>query len=325
MPPVYTAQTPKDSTAVMGRRFGAFLIDMFLGFLVFGIAFLALSEKAPGLGLFVTCKEIRDAGGSSLCLKTGNTIRYAEGGRAVGIFAIAVAFSFLNFVVLQASSGSLGKRAVGLAVVRRESGAALGSGKAIIRWLVSIVDFGCCFLVGLIMALTTKGHRRLGDMAAGSVVVDKSQLGTAPSIPGSAPSIAPGGWPAPPAPGGFGAPPPPGGWAPPAPPANPWSQPAAPAAPAANPWSQPAAPAAPVAPAANPWNQPAAPAAMAPEPAVPAALAPEPGPEPTNPAPAAATAGPQWDAARNAYIQWEPVSGQWMQFDDAAQEWRPIT
>ncbi len=282
MPSVYTAQTPIDSTAVMGRRFGAFLLDAFLGFLVFGIAFLALSEKAPGLGLFVTCEEIRDAGGSSLCLKTGDTIRYAEGGRAVGIFAIAIAFSFLNAVVLQASSGSIGKRVVGLAVVRRESGAALGFGKAIIRWLVSVVDFGCCFLVGLIMALATKGHRRLGDMAAGSVVVDKSQLGTRPSIPGSTPTVAPGGWPAPPAPGGFGAPPPPGGWAPPAP-------------------------------AANPWSQPAAPVSMEPEPG------------PTNPTPAAATTGAQWDAARNAYIQWEPVSGQWMQFDDAAQEWRPIT
>jgi RDD family len=35
--------------------------------------------------------------------------------------------------------------------------------------------------------------------------------------------------------------------------------------------------------------------------------------------------GPQWDAARNAYIQWEPASGRWMQFDDATQQWRPLT
>jgi hypothetical protein len=54
---------------------------------------------------------------------------------------------------------------------------------------------------------------------------------------------------------------------------------------------------------------------------------PAPAPEPTMVAPVAdpASTGPQWDAARNAYIQWEPVSGQWMQFDDAAQEWRPLS
>jgi hypothetical protein len=50
-------------------------------------------------------------------------------------------------------------------------------------------------------------------------------------------------------------------------------------------------------------------------------------PDPTTQAaaPAApAASGPQWDAARNAYIQWDPNSGRWLTYDDAAAEWKPI-
>ncbi len=328
---VYTAQMPTDSTAVMGRRFGAFFIDLILGGTVFIVAFMIFSDKAVGLARSVSCADIRKAGGTNLCFAMGDDIRYAENGNAVSIYAIAVAFSFLNAAVLQASGGTIGKRVVGLAVVRQDSGQPLGFGKAIVRWLVSLFDVGCCFLIGLITALATKGHRRLADMAASSVVVAKSSVGTPPRYEGSPAAAPPMTWSppgsgfGPPAgPGGYGAPPAPGQWAPPVPPAGTWAPPAAPV----DPWSQP------VAPPADPWSQPISPAAPAwHEPAPPAAAAvpaptPEPVIEPTVAQPAAAEpapGGPQWDAARNAYIQYEPVSGQWMQFDDAAQQWRPLS
>lgn len=302
---VYTAQVPADSTAVMGRRFGAFIIDTIIGVVILVVAFMVLSETAQGLGNVLTCSEVRDAGGSNLCLQVGDDIRYADGGTAVTIYGVVALFSFLNAVVLQAYGGSIGKRILGLAVVRRSNGQTLGFGKSIVRWLVSLLDIGCCFLIGLITALATKGHRRLGDMAAGSVVVAKSSVGTVPSFPGNAAAPPPmGGWSPPAAPGGYGAPPAPGQWAPPAP--GQW----APPAPPADPWSQPSAPPTPT------WNEPAPP------------VTPAPAPEPVEAAPAVAkpaAGGPQWDAARNAYIQYEPVSGQWMQFDDAAQQWRPLT
>jgi uncharacterized RDD family membrane protein YckC len=338
---VYTAQMPTDSTAVMGRRFGAFFIDLILGGVVFIVAFMIFSDKAVGLARTVSCADIRKGGGTNLCFAMGDDIRYAENGKAASIYAVGIAFSFLNAAVLQASGGTIGKRVVGLAVVRQDSGQPLGFGKAIVRWLVSLFDVGCCFLIGLITALATKGHRRLADMAASSVVVAKSSVGTPPRYEGS-PAAAPpmtwsppgGGFGPPPGPGGYGAPPAPGQWAPPVPPADPWSPPAPPAGtwapPAApvDPWSQP------VAPPADPWSQPISPAAPAwhvPAPPATAAVPappPEPVIEPVVAPPAAAEpapGGPQWDAARNAYIQYEPVSGQWMQFDDAAQQWRPLS
>ena len=281
---VYPAQVPIDPTAVIGRRIGAFLIDALLGSIVFVVAFLVLSEKNPGGAFFASCQDIRDAGGSSLCVKLGDNIRYAEGTKAREIFAIAIVFSFVNAVILQASSASIGKRIVGLAVVRNDSGAPIGFGKAILRWIVSIVDFACCFIVGFVMMLTVKGHRRLADLAAGSVVVAKSSMGSAPMYLGNAAMTQPQGQWTPPAPGQW-TPPAPGQWTPPAP---------------------------------GQWTPPPPAGWMPPEP--------EPAPVANaEPAAAAATTGPQWDAARNAYIQWEPVSGQWMQFDDAAQEWRPLT
>ncbi len=324
---VYTNQIVADPTAVMGRRIAAYLIDGFLFLIVFVVAFIALSDKNPisagNFRPFASCQQIRDAGGSSLCFKAGDNIRYAQGGTAASIIGIAIAFNIVNLLIFQALSGTIGKRLVGLAVVRQDTGKALGFGWAFVRWIVSVVDVGCCFLVGLIMALTVKGHRRLGDLAAGSVVVDKSSVGTIPSYPGHETAMPPPmatpppmGWsPASAAP-----------WAPPAP-AAPWAQPPTSTAPV-DPWTPPAAP-------ADSWTPPVAPTPSWDEPAVTTpqpqqAAPPEPSSNSATDTAASVGAdtsasGPQWDAARNAYIQWEPVSGQWMQFDDAAQEWRPIS
>src|SRR5699024_12932 len=60
------------------------------------------------------------------------------------------------------------------------------------------IDTLCFFLPGAILVFTTKGHRRLGDMAAGTFVVSKQAVGTPPHVPGvTAPE-----WPAA---GGYGA------------------------------------------------------------------------------------------------------------------------
>jgi hypothetical protein len=89
------------------------------------------------------------------------------------------------------------------------------------------------------MIATTKGHRRLGDMAAGTLVVDASSVGVVPNVPGlTSPQFAGGpyGTAYPPAGSPF-APPQaasPTGWPAPAPTTPPPTTPPPPSAPAAD-------------------------------------------------------------------------------------------
>lgn len=354
---VYTNQVATDPTAVMGRRIAAFLINLvialIIGFVVSRSLVNLKRETVPAdfpKGLDV-CDVIKRDVSTSVCFKLNDTVYYSNNsGAGAKIIGFPILASFLNSVVLAGLTGaSIGKHIVGLRVVRRDTGAPAGLGKELIRWLLWVVDgFPWCFpLVGLITGLAVKGHRRVGDLVAATMVVGKASVGVVPGA--GAPMAAPGAW----------VPPPPGQWSPPAAPTDPWAPPpapsdvwAAPTAPA-DPWSTPPAPQ----PTASTWPPPAEPSSVAWTPAaVPATswndpVAPVPAPMPSTPEqapvaesvpPAAAepqvstehtdddpntasAAGPQWDAARNAYVQWEPVSGQWMQFDDAAQEWRPIS
>jgi LPXTG-motif cell wall-anchored protein len=45
---------------------------------------------------------------------------------------------------------------------------------------------------------------------------------------------------------------------------------------------------------------------------------------PAEPVTSAAADGPQWDAARNAYIQYDHGSQRWLQYDDTDKAWKPI-
>src|SRR3546814_11777769 len=67
-----------------------------------------------------------------------------------------------------------------------EDGRAPGLGKALLRWVLWVLD-GFPYvlpLVGGIVALTTVGHRRVGDMAAKTFVVDRGAMGSPIVVPG---------------------------------------------------------------------------------------------------------------------------------------------
>jgi uncharacterized RDD family membrane protein YckC len=360
MPSVNAYQVPADPTAVIGRRIGAFIIDRLLMVLIFVLAVFAIADHAEfdsSDQASDACAVAREFGdGPVYCQNIGSDAWATEGGDTIMLFGIGLIFFIANHIVLEGlAGGTIAKLAFGIRVIRSDSGQVCGIGKAFVRtilWVVDAVPY-CFPLVGLITGLTTKGHRRVGDMAAGTLVVSKIDVGRPPMVPGlTAMAMA--------APGGY-APPPPGGpgWAPPAPPSPTWGAPPPPSSP--DPWAAPAPTPSWEPPAAAPppaWEPPA-PAAYEPEPEpepapapeptmawdVPAptptpspswepqtVLAPEPEPEPVaaeEPAAAAAetpgVGAPMWDAARNAYIQWDPSVGSWMQWDDAAGQWRPIS
>jgi len=293
-----------DETAVLGRRFVAFLIDLAL---VWGIAiaFAVPAFNSNAQTLPASQYECATSGEgtdfridvtSSICVELGDEIRFVpdgDSGSVTGVFYGVLAAVFAaNHILLQGvTGGTIGKLLLGLRVVRQDTGQIAGILKCFIRGLVSIVDFACCYLIGGIMVLATKGHRRLGDMAGGTLVVSAKSVGHPPSVPGLTTGY---GTPAYGAQPGYGAPgyPPPGGQAPG------WGVP-----PAQGTWAPPAT---------GPGAPPAGPAGPV-----------SGGPAPTDPA-AGGGDGPIWDEARNTYIQYDTNVGAWLQWDDQTNAWKPI-
>lgn len=171
-----------DPTAVMGRRIGAFFIDAAITIVAFTLIFFPLATKRteaetldlPGCHLDVDSNQI--SCDNRQVLQIGDSV-YEAGGAT---FLLDVAFVFVCFGIAAGITGAtIGKALVGIRVVR-EDGSIVGIPKSLLRWLCFFVDI---FFVGIILASTTRGHRRLGDMAAHSYVVTKDAVGRPVVLP----------------------------------------------------------------------------------------------------------------------------------------------
>ena len=239
----------RDVTAVMGRRILAWLIDLviYLGLTVALFAVLADYVEIPSGSFLDACERLQfqDSDAAAGCIEVGDRA-YVTSNADNGIQTLASFGYFVFFILLQGiAGGSPGKLLTGLRVVNQH-GKRAGVGRSIGRTLLWIVDAAPWFLplVGLITGLTSTGHRRVGDMAAGTYVVARKDVGQ-PVRTGAAA--------APPAQGAWGAPPP--QWAPQSPPpggasAAPPPMPGAAAPTAPPPTAPPAGPASAVTPAA---------------------------------------------------------------------------
>ena len=89
----------------------------------------------------------------------------------------AMAMSYLMWIVyytfFEGTSGqTIGKRFVGIRVVMRD-GRELGFAIAFIRTLFRIIDsLPTLYILGIIFILVTSDKQRLGDMVAGTVVIE---------------------------------------------------------------------------------------------------------------------------------------------------------
>lgn len=188
------------------------------------------SESTGGAntGGIIVDRPITDSGADaapvepSFCFHSGDTTYYIpvaeEGSFQRNIALIGLGISAVNLLVIQGITGaSIGKLVVGLRVVRRD-GERLGFGRHLLRWVALMFSWFCCILVivDLVMAFSSKGHRRIGDHVADSFVVKKGSVGQ-PIV--TEPGAQPQGWGGP----GFG--PPPGGPAQTGWPAGPGSSP----------------------------------------------------------------------------------------------------
>jgi uncharacterized RDD family membrane protein YckC len=267
-----------DPTAVVGKRIGAALIDVVITLVVGVLMFLVnhnTVSRSDLLGL--SCSDVRDAGGTNLCITSGDKLYYAEGGTARAIYGVVFLVGIANSVALQGATGaSIGKHVAGLRVIKKDTGQLASYGPVALRWLVGLLDVSCCFLIGLIMIATTKGHRRLGDMAANTLVVGTESVGVVPVVPGlTSPQVSTP----------YGAAYPPGG--------SPFTPP------------QPASP-------ATGWPAPTPAPAPPPSVAPPAQSAPGGAPAANTPTwDAQRNTYVIFDAAQNKWLQWDSTSQQW--------------
>ena len=188
--PYGTAPQPVlDPTAVTGKRVLAWIIDAIIYMvLINGIGAIAgnrmkiESHNLAGSNGTQFCSNWNSAN-HGFCTFSGDTATTVSGwSHSLILFGIL----FVVFCVVQgALGGSLGKLSMGLRIVKPD-GSQAGIGASFIRTIMWIVDAITCFvpLVGLITMLSTKGHRRVGDMAASTFVVDQRQVGNPVILPG---------------------------------------------------------------------------------------------------------------------------------------------
>lgn len=103
----------------------------------------------------------------------------AEGGEvsaSVSGFASLVLFvlAFAYYIVMEGYLGqTLGKMLVGIKVVREDTGGVPGLKAAAIRTVLRIVDGFFFYIVAFVAVLASQKNKRLGDMAAHTLVVRK--------------------------------------------------------------------------------------------------------------------------------------------------------
>ncbi len=167
---------------MLGRRYGAFFIDAAIctiAFLLFFFPFATQRTRAETLrlpGCHVSASDSSQVScDNRFVFQINDTVYETNAGAVLGLSAL---FTFLYFAVMEGlTGGSLGKHLTGTRVVT-QSGARPGLWPAGVRWLLFVIDGPLTlFLCGIITSSVSRGHRRLGDMAAGTYVVGRDDAG----------------------------------------------------------------------------------------------------------------------------------------------------
>ena len=183
-------RTEGDPTAVVVRRIIATVVDGFIVAAVLVVLLLTSMDSEPvpaGVEAGEACRLLY--GSTSGCMVVDGEAWRFNAGLFSPTVLVPMLLSIGNQVVLTGLTGfSVGKAVTGLRVVRRADGGLPGIKGALGRtlpllvffpplsWIIPIVEFG--------MVLTTKGHRRMGDMIGRTLVVDRGDAGWPPEVPG---------------------------------------------------------------------------------------------------------------------------------------------
>lgn len=156
---------PPDPTRVVGRRCIAAMIDLGLGWVV---AIIATKVTEPS---------------RSELLRRGSEALDAA---AINSLQILLFYVFAVFVVIRGVRGRTpGLWSVKLTLVN-ENGVPPGLTRSTVRLVFGLLDWIGIFVpgvVGLISMLRSRGHRRIGDMVAGTYVIDDGAVGRPVLVP----------------------------------------------------------------------------------------------------------------------------------------------
>jgi uncharacterized RDD family membrane protein YckC len=166
--------TLEATLAGVGSRFAAALIDQLL-------------RLAVLLALFFVTGMV---GGSGVATDLSGGVALA----ALAVVLFLVQFGYDVLFETLASGRTPGKRWTGLRVVKT-GGAPVGFLASALRNILRIVDaLPAFYLVGILAVLFTRNNQRLGDMAAGTIVVrERRQKTGLPQAAPAPPPVAPGG------------------------------------------------------------------------------------------------------------------------------------
>ena len=151
------------------RRFAGAAVD--IGILVVSVWGLwsAISRPIP---LEYQLFGASPCSGNASCLSSNG--RYSDGWPVVALITIAVIYLLGVFVVQRGLTGrTLGSMLFSFLVLGQD-GRPLGIPRALLRSVAGAVDYlPCCVpIVGIVTIGATPLHQRVGDLAAGSLVID---------------------------------------------------------------------------------------------------------------------------------------------------------
>ncbi|MBP2702288.1 RDD family protein [Microbispora sp. RL4-1S] len=151
---------PRGEYAGWGQRFGATLID-------------GLITAVPAFILYIVAAGVL-AGSADIDPETGALRPSAGLGVSVILYLIGMALSVGLAVWLRFREGTtgqtIGKKVVGIKVVKEETGEYLGFGMAFVRGLAHFVDALPCY-IGFLWPIWDEKKQTFADKIAGSVVV----------------------------------------------------------------------------------------------------------------------------------------------------------
>ncbi|MFJ6834438.1 RDD family protein [Streptomyces sp. NPDC091209] len=156
--------------ASMGRRFGARAIDAVAFFIIYAI--LGVVGVAGSVGAAKNCDP--NAADYNTCINNASSDIVAKFGAVIGILAIVGLL--YEWLMTGLVGGTLGKLAVGIRVVKADTGQKPGLGSAFIRWIIPLVGGLVCGIGQLVVYLSPfwdKSGRQQGwhDKAASTMVI----------------------------------------------------------------------------------------------------------------------------------------------------------
>jgi uncharacterized RDD family membrane protein YckC len=173
---------PEDPTKALWRRIFAYLVDSLVGSLIVLVVFFAFADidtidarDCPDdLPSGKACIDVTSDSDSD-----DDDIILFDVGSSVAAAGVGLLYVALNSIVLQGTTGAtLGKFVTAARVVKDDGSYPPGMGRAFIRTVLLIVDgINLILPLGLWVAMFSRGHRRIGDMAANTYVVKAGYAG----------------------------------------------------------------------------------------------------------------------------------------------------